>query len=101
MSDNRIAVLVPGKIHPRVLERLAKQFDIVSVERDGGPKVDAQTAARIRGVAVAGGFDTGWIDAFPNLEVIANFGVGYDGVDVRHAASKGIVVTNTPDVLND
>jgi len=101
MSYSRIAVLVPGKIHPRVLERLGKQFDIVSVERDGGPKVDAETAARIRGVAVAGSFDAGWIDAFPNVEVIANFGVGYDGVDVKHAASKGIVVTNTPDVLND
>ncbi|MDL2405469.1 2-hydroxyacid dehydrogenase [Rhizobium calliandrae] len=101
MSDTRIAVLVLGKIHPRVLEKLGKQFDIISVERDDGPKVDAETAARIRAIAVAGGLNAAWIDAFANVEVIANFGVGYDGIDVRHAASKGIVVTNTPDVLND
>ena len=101
MSDNRVAVLVPGKIHPHVLERLASQFDVISADRDGGPQVDAETAARVRGIAVAGGLNAAWIDAFPNVEVIANFGVGYDGIDVKHAASKGIVVTNTPDVLND
>lgn len=101
MSDNRVAILVPGKIHPRVLETLEKQFDVISINRDNGLQVDSETAARVRGVAVAGGFNADWIDAFPNLEVIANFGVGYDGIDVKHAASKGIVVTNTPDVLND
>jgi lactate dehydrogenase-like 2-hydroxyacid dehydrogenase len=41
------------------------------------------------------------MDALPNLEIIANFGVGYDGVEVGHAASKGIIVTNTPDVLDE
>ncbi|WFU08247.1 2-hydroxyacid dehydrogenase [Rhizobium sp. CB3090] len=101
MSDNRIAVLVPGKIHPRVLETLKGRFDIVALGHGESPKVDAETAARVRGVAVSGGFDAVWMDAFPNIEVIANFGVGYDGIDVGHAASKGIVVTNTPDVLND
>ncbi|MDE1990942.1 MAG: 2-hydroxyacid dehydrogenase [Rhizobiaceae bacterium] len=101
MSDSRIAVLVPGKIHPRVLAKLEARFDVVALERGESPKIDAEAAARIRGVAVAGGFNAAWIDAFPNIEVIANFGVGYDGIDVGHAASKGIVVTNTPDVLND
>ena len=101
MSDNRITVLVPGKIHPRVLERLGKQFDVVSVDRTDEPQVGADVAARVRGIAVAGGLNAAWIDAFPHLQVIANFGVGYDGIDVKRAASKGIVVTNTPDVLND
>lgn len=101
MSDNRIAVLVPGKIHPRVLERLGGHFDVIATDRGDSPRIDAGTAARVRGVAVSGGFDAAWIDALPNVEVIANFGVGYDGIDVSHAASKGIVVTNTPDVLND
>jgi lactate dehydrogenase-like 2-hydroxyacid dehydrogenase len=101
MSDPRIAILIPGKIHPRVLETLGKLFDILTVERGDGPTIDRQTASRVRGVASAAGLNAAWIDALPNLEVIANFGVGYDGIDVAHAASKGIVVTNTPDVLND
>lgn len=39
------------------------------------------------------------IDAFPNVGLIANYGVGYDTIDVQYAHSKGIKVTNTPDVL--
>jgi glyoxylate reductase len=35
----------------------------------------------------------------PELRVVANFGVGYDTVDVAAATKRGIVVTNTPDVL--
>ena len=41
------------------------------------------------------------IDYFPNLGLIANYGVGYDTIDVNYANSKGIKVTNTPDVLTD
>jgi lactate dehydrogenase-like 2-hydroxyacid dehydrogenase len=38
---------------------------------------------------------------FPNLEIISSFGVGYDHVDAKWAGEHGIVVTNTPDVLNE
>lgn len=41
------------------------------------------------------------MDQLPNLQLIASFGVGYDGVDVAHAVARRVVVTNTPDVLND
>lgn len=41
------------------------------------------------------------IDQLPNLRAICSVGVGYDSIDVRHAQSKGIQVSNTPDVLND
>ena len=38
---------------------------------------------------------------FPKLEQISSFGVGYDHVDAKWAGEHGIVVTNTPDVLNE
>lgn len=41
------------------------------------------------------------IDALPNLGMIANYGVGYDTIDVAHATAKGIRVSNTPDVLTE
>jgi lactate dehydrogenase-like 2-hydroxyacid dehydrogenase len=41
------------------------------------------------------------MDAFPKLGMIANYGVGYDTIDVAYATSKGIKVSNTPDVLTD
>jgi lactate dehydrogenase-like 2-hydroxyacid dehydrogenase len=40
-------------------------------------------------------------ERFPKLKVIGNFGVGYDSVDVAAAAKRGVIVTNTPDVLTE
>ncbi len=45
--------------------------------------------------------DAAVMDAFPHLEIIASFGVGYDHIDASYAASRGIMVTHTPDVLTD
>ena len=41
------------------------------------------------------------MDALPNLRLIANVAVGYDNIDVQAATERGIVVTNTPDVLTE
>ncbi|MBS4034094.1 MAG: D-glycerate dehydrogenase [Ignavibacterium sp.] len=41
------------------------------------------------------------IDSMPNCKVIANYAVGFNNIDVNYAKSKGIIVTNTPDVLTD
>lgn len=45
--------------------------------------------------------DDALLDACPNLRVVANMAVGYDNVDVAACAERGVVVTNTPDVLTD
>lgn len=102
MSLERIAVLIPGRIHPRVRARLAARFDLLEI--DSAEAVDSLTEEvreRVRGAAVSGRFPSSLIAALPKLEVIGSFGVGYDGVDVKEAAARGIVVSNTPDVLND
>ena len=41
------------------------------------------------------------IDSIKNCKVVANYAVGFNNIDVDYAKSKGIVVTNTPDVLTD
>src|SRR5690606_9182612 len=61
----------------------------------------AEIAPRIQAVAVGGAVDAALIDKLPALEIIASFGVGYDAVDAKHAATKGVIVTNTPDVLTE
>ncbi len=45
--------------------------------------------------------DAAFIDQFPALRAICNLGVGYDNIDMAHARQRGIVVSNTPGVLDD
>ena len=45
--------------------------------------------------------DDALIGRLPKLEIIASFGVGYDHVDALAAGKRGIIVTNTPDVLTE
>ena len=101
MSEARIAILVLSDVNPRVSERLSERFEVIKVDRAERLAITPEQAARIRGVASSGAFKASWMDALPHLEVIASFGVGYDGIDIAHAVARRIIVTNTPDVLND
>src|ERR1700758_2877972 len=38
---------------------------------------------------------------FPKLQIISSFGVGYDHIDAKAAAGRGVIVTNTPEVLTE
>ncbi|MBL8582681.1 MAG: 2-hydroxyacid dehydrogenase [Rhizobiaceae bacterium] len=101
-----ITVLVPGKLHPRSVRRIGETFRMVQLETTDPAKVTAALRESVRGVAVspALGFSAvgpAFLDALPNLEIVANFGVGYDGVDAVHAGKSGIAVSNTPDVLTE
>jgi hydroxypyruvate reductase len=60
-----------------------------------------RVATEIRGVATNGsvGISSEIINALPNLEIIACYGVGVDAIDLATAKSRGIPVTTTPDVL--
>ncbi|MCT4494186.1 2-hydroxyacid dehydrogenase [Bosea minatitlanensis] len=63
-----------------------------------------EVSGRVRGVAAGGGHshvDAALFDALPKLEIVSSFGVGYDHVDAAEAGRRGLVVTNTPDVLTD
>jgi D-3-phosphoglycerate dehydrogenase len=63
----------------------------------------ATRASTIRGIATTGslGADRDLIDALPGLEIIACFGVGVDKIDLAYARERGVIVTNTPDVLTN
>lgn len=100
MSVNRTRVLVPGKINQRVIDRLVGQFEVVRIE-SADPALVTPDMQDVKAVAVAGRLPGALMDVLPQLEIIANFGVGYDGVEVAHAAAKGVAVSNTPDVLTE
>eukprot|EP01035_Chromulina_nebulosa_P066479 gene66479-91016_t len=76
------------------------RFRVVQLE-PGSSDVPTESRDLIRGAAVSGRFPESLFGQLSNLGVIASFGVGYDGVPVAAASAHGVVVTNTPDVLND
>ncbi|MCY0096618.1 2-hydroxyacid dehydrogenase [Hoeflea ulvae] len=101
MSATRPTVLIPGNINARVRERVEAEFDAVAIASADASLMDAEARAKISGIACSTAINADFIDAFPNLSIIASFGVGYDAVDAKHAASRGVMVSNTPDVLSD
>lgn len=101
-SSARPKLLLTGPIMETVVERqLAEKFTVLGPE--GLDAVIASEAGEIRGLATKGKLkvDGAFMDRLPKLEIISNFGVGYDTVDAAAAAERGIIVTNTPDVLNE
>ncbi len=102
MADtSSTTILIPGQLHPHAAERVSAAFNVVRIEKADASLLSEEDRAKVKGMAVSTGINAAFMDAFPNLEIVASFGVGYDHVDARHAATKGIVVTNTPDVLTD
>ena len=64
----------------------------------------SEIAPKVRGLAIAytaNKVDGAFMSRFPKLEIVSSFGVGYDHVDAKWAGEHGIIVTNTPDVLNE
>ncbi len=45
--------------------------------------------------------DAALLDASPLLKIVANVAVGYNNVDLASARSRGVIITNTPDVLTE
>lgn len=85
------------------MEMLNSTFSVHDRLHETDPAAFAQVAPRIRGIAASGEarVTRELIAALPALELISVFGVGYDGVDVAAARERGVMVTNTPDVLTD
>lgn len=96
-----IAVLVPGKLSSIARDRLAATFKVIEIARADKALVKPEIAGQVRGIASSTEIRAEFIDSLPRLEIIANFGVGYDAVDAHHAGLRGVMVTNTPDVLTE
>lgn len=71
--------------------------------RDAREALVRDVGARVRGLVAFGGsrVTPEQLDAFPALEIVSVFGVGYDGIPVEHCARRSIKVTHTPGVLDD
>ncbi|GLQ10901.1 D-2-hydroxyacid dehydrogenase [Devosia yakushimensis] len=96
-----IEILQPGKLLDTCEAALAQRYTVHKLYEQPDPAAWLKAnGSRIRAVA-GGNVDAGLLTQLPNLEIIANFGVGYDNIDTKAAKAANIRVTNTPDVLND
>lgn len=96
-----IEILQTGKLLDSCEAALQSHFIVHKLhEAKDRDTLLAEIAPRVRGIA-GGGASAEVIGRLPRLEIIANFGVGYDNVDVAAAKARNVRVTNTPNVLND
>nr|WP_163267484.1 2-hydroxyacid dehydrogenase [Chelativorans alearense] len=103
MSEMRAdtTILVPGKMPAHPVGRIEERFRLVRIDKADPALLTEEMKQSVAGIASATVIDAAFIDALPNLRIIANFGVGYDGVDAAHAGTRNVMVTNTPDVLTE
>jgi lactate dehydrogenase-like 2-hydroxyacid dehydrogenase len=97
-------VLITQPMMPLIMEGIESRFPSVRLfEQADRPAFLASQGARFKGLVTgqAVASDTALMAQLPNLRIISSFGVGYDLVDARAAATRNVTVTNTPDVLTD
>jgi gluconate 2-dehydrogenase len=101
----RPAVLATRATFPDIADRLREHFDVED-NPDDTVWSPAELIRRLhgkQGVMSTGSerIDAALLDACPQLKAVCNVGVGYNNVDVAACTARGVVVTNTPDVLTE
>lgn len=98
-------VLMTAGLMPMIQEQLEANFEVHRLDQaDNADAMLDEIGSSVIGVAHGGHamhVDEAMMAKLPNLRLISNFGVGYDGVDTKAAKARGIIVTNTPDVLTE
>jgi len=103
MSD-KPNLLQIGNINERMTARLEAEFSVQRLfDQADRAAFLAEHGASFTAVATDGhwGLPADVAEALTNLRVVSSYGVGYDAIDADAAAARGILVSHTPDVLND
>jgi glyoxylate reductase len=98
-------VLVTKHIYPEAIAYLEEHAEVDYADSGDGLPAD-ELLARARGKAgivsqLTDRFDAAVIDQLDRVRVLSNVAVGFDNIDIPAATRKGILVTNTPDVLTE
>ena len=106
MSGNRTKVVLTRRLPEPVETRLKELFDVTLRNHDTpmsrAELVDAIKTCDVLVPTITDKIDAGLLgQAGANLKLIANFGAGIDHIDVETARQRGILVSNTPDVVTE
>ena len=97
-------ILAPTRMMPLIIDGLRATGKLHCLWEEKDPETFLKSSADQIGAIATGAHiavDGAYMSRFPNLKLVANFGVGYDTVDAKWAGQHGIIVTNTPDVLTE
>jgi glyoxylate reductase len=106
MSKDRWPVLVTRRLPQTALDRIASKTDMTLFDGEGAMPRD-QLLAEIKGKVGAVTLLTDKVDdefldaAGEQLAIVANFAVGFDNIDVAACTRRGVLASNTPDVLTE
>ena len=93
-----------SRVHPNLLAPYADHYNIVILDAKNGD-IDAQFQAALPSAhgLIGGNRKLGEreLEAAHNLEIVSSISVGYDNYDLAYLTRRGILLTNTPDVLNE
>jgi lactate dehydrogenase-like 2-hydroxyacid dehydrogenase len=105
MAGERPDALLVGNKKPTIVNGLASAVTLHALfeapDREAFLKGIADKVRALVVAYTADKIDAAFMQRFPQLEQISSFGVGYDHIDAKWAGQHGIVVTNTPEVLNE
>jgi lactate dehydrogenase-like 2-hydroxyacid dehydrogenase len=105
MASNKPDLLLIGPSKPLMAKGLDPAFTVHNlIEAKDREALLSEFGDRVRAFAVTYSnqkINAEFMQRFPKLEIVSSFGVGYDHVDAKWAGAHGILVTNTPDVLNE
>ena len=104
-SPGKPAVLI-SRLLPQPAIEMARSGAEVDEYGVDGPMPRSELLTRLRGkqgliCVISEAIDQALLDACPDLRVVSNVAVGYNNVDVAACTKRGVVVTNTPDVLTE
>jgi lactate dehydrogenase-like 2-hydroxyacid dehydrogenase len=100
------ALIATGAMMPLVTRQINEAFNVYWLnEHSDWDKLFAEVGPTIEGVCTGAltnvATTADMISKMPNLKIISNYGVGYDSIDVAAAKTQGVVITHTPEVLNE
>ena len=105
MAGEKPDVLLIGQKKPVMVKGLEPRVTLHYLIDAKDPDAFLRSVAdKVRAIAIAytsNKIDAAFMQKLPKLEQISSFGVGYDHIDAKWAGEHGIVVTNTPEVLNE
>lgn len=99
------SILIARAVFPEVIARLEQHFDVES-NQDDEIYTEHRLVEKLRGkdglfATLSERISPQVIAACPKLKAVCNMAVGYNNIDVEAATRAGIMITNTPDVLNE